>query len=331
MDIKEQLMQSALSEQEKSDFLKILSGERLPDLYSDSVVKHAFSPDRHPERLNYLLSHIMRDPSIMVDKSAANEGLQHGRYAKKIITDIPAWLKDGRLSDLEMQAAAQEFIFNRADIYASDMLLIQYSADEDQPKSEVDYDGIRDVILVVLMRHSPHVFANAGTGQYIHKITEITTDTGIRFVPLRKLAFVQLDKALDIFLQGTPDPYGDLGLLKLLAFIADVNDNRVKEGIVSDNLLTDIRDDVARFAQGKEGQAMLLAEMLYEADLRAVKAAMKAEGRAEGKAEGRTEGRAEGRAESKAESIMQLAEYFMKHDSSLSRMDAEQLARSILK
>ncbi len=74
MNIEEELMNSNLSDNENKNFLKILKGERLPELYSDVVSKHVFSPDLYPERLNYLLSHIMKDSTIMVDKSASNEG-----------------------------------------------------------------------------------------------------------------------------------------------------------------------------------------------------------------------------------------------------------------
>jgi len=55
------------------------------------------------------------------------------------------------------------------------MLLIQYSAEKNQKKSEINYENIKEVILVVLMRNSPDDFKKATTDQYIHKVTEIIT------------------------------------------------------------------------------------------------------------------------------------------------------------
>lgn len=44
--------------------------------------------------------------------------------SKKIIFDEPAKLKDGRHSDTEFQISLQDFIFKRAELYASDMLML---------------------------------------------------------------------------------------------------------------------------------------------------------------------------------------------------------------
>ena len=86
-------------------------------------------------------------------------------------------------------------------------------------------------------------------------------------------------------------------LLKLLAFIADVNDNRIKEVVDDSAILADIRDDVARFSQDKEVQAMLLAEQFQEADLRSAKSEAIRKGHEEGFNEGHEEGFNEGHEE----------------------------------
>ena len=335
MDIKDyQFMLDKLGDERKENFLEMQRGERLPNLYSDVMIKHILSPELHPERLDFLLKHVMKDRTINVDKSASNEGIQQNEYSKKLITDIPAWLKDGRLTDVEIQTLAQDFIHDRADVYASDMLLIQYSAEKNQKKSEINYENIKEVILVVLMRNSPDDFKKAATDQYIHKVTEIITDTGIRFNSLKKMVFVQLDKALDIFRKDETDPYGDDEILKFLALIADVNDNKVKDEINKNAMLKDIRDDALRFSQDKEVQAMLLAEQFYEADLKAMESAAKKkghrEGFTEGKLEGKAIGRAEGIAEGKDDDIKKLAKYFMGQDASLSEEEAVNRARSII-
>ena len=58
-----------------SDFRCQTSGEKLANLYSDAIAKKAFSPDKHPERLDFLLQHIMNDKSLEVLHSASNESI----------------------------------------------------------------------------------------------------------------------------------------------------------------------------------------------------------------------------------------------------------------
>ena len=77
------------------------------------------------------------------------------RNSKKVIFDEPAKLKDGRHSDTEFQISLQEYIFRRAELYASDMLMFSYSVEEGQKKSEVSYSNTAGVLLVVLMKNSP--------------------------------------------------------------------------------------------------------------------------------------------------------------------------------
>ncbi|MCR5673248.1 MAG: hypothetical protein K6F87_05990, partial [Lachnospiraceae bacterium] len=122
-----------LSEEQKQKLLAIFSGERLADVYRDVIAKHVFSPDQHPERMDFILQHTMNQPGLSVINSATNEPGSKSYYSKKTISDISAWLVDHRLADLEFQASPQEFIFTRTDIYGSEMLLLQYSSDPGQP------------------------------------------------------------------------------------------------------------------------------------------------------------------------------------------------------
>lgn len=280
--IEQKILKSTLLPEDKEELLAIVSGSKLPPLTSDVVAKHVFNPDEHPERLDYLLQKIMRDSSIATESSAGNEGHIQSEYSKKMITDIPAWLKDHRLADLEVQVAAQDYIFNRAELYSSDMLLVQYTKEENRKASDVGFINVNGTILVVLMRYSPKFFNELSSKRYIHRITEIPADSGLVFKPLRKMAFVQLDKALALFKEHSYLPDEDLELLKRLAFIADVNDEDVKTSTVGDPMLESIRKDVSDFAKTKEGQAMLLDEKYAKMDWKQNFLDGKNEGRAEG-------------------------------------------------
>ena len=123
--LEQMVRESILSSKDKREMLEVINGEKLANIYRDAIAKRLFSPDVHPERLDFLLQRTMGDASINVEKSAANEGMQLSKYSKKVITDLPAWLFDHRRIDVEIQAVAQDFVFARTDIYSSNMLMIQ--------------------------------------------------------------------------------------------------------------------------------------------------------------------------------------------------------------
>ncbi len=49
-----------------------MTGKVLPPLYSDVIAKAVFSADVHPDRLNFLMRGIAKDPTINVRSSAVN-------------------------------------------------------------------------------------------------------------------------------------------------------------------------------------------------------------------------------------------------------------------
>ncbi len=277
--IEEQVRSSILSDDDKSDLLAVFRGEKIPSLTSDVVAKHILSPDAHPERMEYILQGVMKDADIKVSSSASNESTLQNIHSKKIISDIPAWLTNHRLTDLEIQVAAQDYIFNRADIYASQMLLLQYSVEEGQTKSELNYANVKDVTIVVLMRKSPRVFREFDSKRYIHRITKAHADSGIEFDVLRKMAFVQLDKAFSQFIDESYEKDENYELLVMLSMLADPNNEKVQNAIKGNKMLEDMCNEASVFSQDKEVQAMMLAEELALADWNANSTARLNEGR----------------------------------------------------
>ncbi|WP_044915213.1 hypothetical protein [Butyrivibrio sp. WCE2006] len=52
------------------------------------------------------------------------------------------------------------------------------------------------------MVKSPKVFKQYESDRYIHRITKAVADSGMEFPMFRQMAFVQLDKALELFISG---------------------------------------------------------------------------------------------------------------------------------
>ena len=97
------LNMSGLPEEVQQNLQDIFEGKILPPLYSDVIAKTIFNADTHPDRLNFLLRGIAKDDTIDVRSSATNEAIRPSVQSKGIVTDIPSWLRDQRLSDLEIQ------------------------------------------------------------------------------------------------------------------------------------------------------------------------------------------------------------------------------------
>ena len=284
---------------EQQALQRIFDGIDLPPLYSDTIAKRVFNADVHPDRLNFLLRSIAQDDTIDVQSSASNEALRQSTNSKGMVSDIPSWLRDGRLSDLEVQNAAQNFIFTRVELYASSMLLLQYSASKDQTKSSVSYKNVKEVLLVVLMVKSPKAFKDYDQkcDRYIHRFTRMVADSDLTYPSRAEMIYVQLDKCLAQFKAGVKAEGKDKQpdrLQKWLAMIADVNDGCTVEAAADDETLTGIRTEIRNMTQDKEVQNMLTQEMFDRMDWESYKEECEEEGMAKGIAQGMAQGMEKG-------------------------------------
>ncbi len=245
----------------KQLFADIQNGKKLVPLSTDAMAKKVFSPDIYPDRYEFLLQRIMNNRLLQVKCSATNEPPLDNEESKKLIFDITAWLKDHQYSDLEMQVMAQEFFFKRFEVHTSRMLMLQYSASKGN-KDSTDYDNVPGVILIALMLNSPKYFDNFESDRYIHRVTKAVSDTGIEFPLLRQIAFVQLDKALEMFINKTYNDDEDVDLLAVLAMIADINNDQVREAIKDSDFCSAIYKDAESFSQDKEVQLMTFEDEL---------------------------------------------------------------------
>ena len=79
---------------------------------------------------------------------------------------------------------------------------------------------------------------------------------------LRNIAFVQLDKALDMFLSENYNDDEDVELLTMLALLADPNDKKVISSIKNNEFFNHIYNDASKFSKEKGVQNMLFEEEL---------------------------------------------------------------------
>ena len=176
---------------------------------------------------------------------------------------------------------------SRAEIYVSDLLLVQYSTQKGKPKSSVNYETVSGVLQVVLMKNSPKNFDQPTVGdRYIHRFSTQVADSGLVYQkPLKETIFVQLDKCFEQFLEGK-DGENDPETQILLSALYNVNEPKILEHTKDNDMLKDIVAEVRRISEDKEVQAMLLSEKYVEADLNAVKSYERREGVQEGMRKG---------------------------------------------
>ncbi len=251
-----------LPQSSKDELIAVHNGTRIASLTSATMSERLFSPDLNPKRFDFIMQRVMKDPTLISECSATNTPALEFADAKKIITDIPAWLKGGCYANIEFQVVAQEFFLNRMDIYSSRMLLFQYSTNKGQLKSELDYRNVNGVTIVALMKESPELFQKFKSPRYIHRFTNAVSDSGLKIPMLRNIAFVQLDKALDKFLTKTYNKDEDIELLTLLALLADPNNEAVRKATRVNEFFEGIYNDANRFSQDKGVQNMLFEEEL---------------------------------------------------------------------
>ena len=254
-----------MEQEDRQELMEVLSGRRLPPLSADIIAKKIFDPAGHPERLQTILRALTGERGITVRDPFKNEGYIQSEFSKKVVFDIPARLLDGRVLDLEMQAEPQEFIFQRTDIYSAELLMMQYSVEEGQKKSALDYRNVRGTLVIVLMKETPESFESCPSEHYIHRFYEHRADSGLAYLPLMHTIYVQLDKCLAQFHEGT-DGENNKELQLLLAMVADINDEKVRQQIKGHKIMEDIYEEVFRLSQEKEVQAMWFAEKYAAAD-----------------------------------------------------------------
>lgn len=259
------LNMSGLPEEVQQNLQDIFEGKILPPLYSDVIAKTIFNADTHPDRLNFLLRGIAKDDTIDVRSSATNEAIRPSVQSKGIVTDIPSWLRDQRLSDVEIQKVKQDFIFTRIELYASEMLLLQYSVEEGQKKGGLNYRNVKSVLIVVLMVESPEAFRKYDevSERYIHRFTEMRADSGLTYPSKAKMIYVQLDKCLKQFREGKNAEAADGKpdeLQRWLAMIADANDEKVRDAAKNDETMRRMQKEMSDMVQDKEVRNMLMQE-----------------------------------------------------------------------
>ena len=267
----------------KDEFEQIEKGVRLPDLYRDITFKRIFDADMHPERAAALFRLIFGQEADILS-SAKNENSRSTIYTKRTILDLMFSLKSGGYFNLEMQAAAQDFILRRAEVYTSDMILMLYTTRRGEAKRDLSFTELKQSYFVLLMKESPEVFRDHPA--FLHRKQSLT-DTGIPIPDLVTVVYIELDKCRKQWEEGCcPPEYAELALW--LCAISDINSPRLKPVLMENPMMLSIMKELADMGKDREEMSQMLFDKYEETVRYSYLQQARNEGIREGEKKGRT-------------------------------------------
>lgn len=178
------------NERQQKEFLDFCTGAKGIKILYDSFFKEIMDPETAPERLEELLSLILRQ-KITILKVLPNDSTRIADENSLVIMDIVIELEDHSIANVEVQKLGYKFPGQRAACYSSDLLLRQYKRIRGEKGKRFSYRDIKKVYTVVFYEHSPAEF-HRFPGHFIHRSLQ-KTDTGLEIDLLQEYVFIPLD------------------------------------------------------------------------------------------------------------------------------------------
>lgn len=178
----------AKERQEK--FLDFCSGARGVKMVYDGIFKEIFNPEIHPERLEAILSLLLKK-KVKIKKVLPNDSVRLGAESSLLYTDIIVELEDGSLSNIEIQKIGYMFPGERSACYSADHLLRQYKRVRSEQGEHFTYRNIKKVYTIVFFECSAEIFQRF-PHDYIHRFRQVS-DTGLEMDMLQEYIYITLD------------------------------------------------------------------------------------------------------------------------------------------
>ena len=177
-------------EEQQEEFLDFCTGARGVKILYDSFFKEIFSPEYHPERLETILSLLLRR-KVVIRQILPNDSVRIADEQSLLITDMLVELEDGSLANIEIQKLGYAFPGQRVACYSADTLLRQYKRVKSERKKRFTYRDIRNVYTIVFFEKSTQEF-HLRKEKYIHRSKQVF-DTGLELETLQEYILIPLD------------------------------------------------------------------------------------------------------------------------------------------
>lgn len=178
------------NEAQQREFLNYCTGVKGVKILYDSFFKEILDPDSAPERLEELLSLILKQ-KIKILKVIPNDSTRIANESSLVIMDIVIELEDHSIANVEVQKLGYKFSGQRAACYSSDLLLRQYKRVKSEKGTTFSYRDIKKVYTIIFFEKSPKEF-HRFPECYIHRCSQ-RSDTGLKIDLLQEFVFIPLD------------------------------------------------------------------------------------------------------------------------------------------
>ena len=186
-----QLIFDGWTNEQQKIFLDICTGMRGARILSDIMFKESLNPDTAPERLEDLLTLILKK-KVKILKVLPNDSARISAESSLLIMDIVVQLEDGSIANVEVQRMGYYFPGQRSACYSADLLLRQYKRVKGEKGKKFSYRDIKKVYTIVFYEKSTQEFHRFPEDIYIHRSKQ-EADTGLEIDLLQEYAFIALD------------------------------------------------------------------------------------------------------------------------------------------
>ena len=246
----------------KQELIDFCTGKHGLKVTYDPVFRRIFNPSLCHSRLEALLSAILDRP-LRIIKVIPREGMQLNEQASFVVIDVLVQLDDGSFANVEMQKIGYSFPLARADCYASDIIMRQYSQAKQEQGKTFSFQNLHKVYCIILMEKSPREFHSV-KNKYIHRRTS-SFDTNIyqNSAGLHEDIFICLDSFHSIVHNITKD---STNLEAWLTFLSATDAETITSLINAFPCFAAIYQEITDFVKNPEEIMNMLSEALYIMD-----------------------------------------------------------------
>lgn len=246
----------------KQELIDFCTGKHGLKVTYDPVFRRIFNPSLRCSRLEALLCAILGHP-LRIIKVIPREGTQLNEQTSFVVMDVLIQLDDGSFANVEMQKIGYNFPLARADCYASDIIMRQYSQARLEQGQAFSFQNLHKVYCIILMEKSPQEFHSV-KDKYIHRrISSFDTDIYPNSSGLHEDIFICLDSFHSIVHNITKD---STDLEAWLTFLSATDVETITSLIDAFPFFAAVYQEIADFVKKPEELMNMLSEALYIMD-----------------------------------------------------------------
>ncbi|HJA92050.1 MAG TPA: PD-(D/E)XK nuclease family transposase [Candidatus Eisenbergiella merdipullorum] len=244
----------------QEEFLDFCTGQRGVKITYDPFFKFVFNPELHPERLEKMLSAIMKE-NVKIRQVLPPESIRFHEGMSLVVMDILVELSSGALCNVEIQKAPYAFPGPRAACYSSELVVRQYSRARRRAAAQkipFSYHQLSKVYTIVILEKSSGEFSRY-SDHYVHRASQVF-DTGLSLNLLQEYIFI----SLDIFHNIAHDMKEELEAW--LMFLSSDDPADIARIITAFPEFSEYYKDIAGFREKPEELISMFSRVLAEMD-----------------------------------------------------------------